>query len=93
MSRRTRPRSWKVRSSSRLSSAIPADRVTTSLPQFTARWQRALEIGDADNASVLIGQDAGLIHDIAPAGEIVERIVAEAEALLKDRLPKPVRVG
>lgn len=27
MSRRTRPRSWKVRSSSRLSSAIPADRV------------------------------------------------------------------
>ena len=52
-----------------------------------------MEIGDADNASVLIGQDAGLIHDIAPAGEIVERIVAEAEALLKDRLPKPVRVG
>jgi NAD(P)H-dependent flavin oxidoreductase YrpB (nitropropane dioxygenase family) len=46
-----------------------------------------------DNASLLIGQDAGLIHDIPPAGEIVERIVAEAEALLKDRLPKLVRVG
>ena len=65
--------------------------ITTSPPQFTARWQRALEIGDADNASVLIGQD-GLIHDIAPAGEIVERIVAKAEVLLKDRLPKLGRV-
>ncbi len=46
-----------------------------------------------DNASLLIGQDAGLIHDIPPAGEIVERIVADAETLLKDCLPKLVRVG
>ena len=52
----------------------------------------ALETGDADNASLLIGQDAGLIHDIPPAGEIVERIVTEAEALL-NRLPKLVRLG
>ena len=29
------------------------------------------------------GQTAGLIHDIAPAGEIVRRIVAEAEDVLK----------
>jgi hypothetical protein len=42
---------------------------------------------------LLIGQDAGLIHDIPPAGEVVERIVVDAEALLKDRLPKLVRVG
>jgi hypothetical protein len=35
----------------------------------------------------------GGIRDIPAAGEIVERIVAEAEALLKDRLPKLVRVG
>ncbi len=62
-------------------------------PEAAAALQRALETGDADNASLLIGQDAGLIHDIPPAGEIVERIVAEAEALLKDRLPKLVRVG
>ncbi len=55
--------------------------------------QRALETGDADNASLLIGQDAGLIHDIPPAAEIVERIVADAEALLKNRLPKLVQVG
>src|SRR6266498_92083 len=62
-------------------------------PEAAAALQRALETGDADNASLLIGQDAGLIHDIPPAGEIVERIVTEAEALLKDRLPKLVRAG
>jgi NAD(P)H-dependent flavin oxidoreductase YrpB (nitropropane dioxygenase family) len=62
-------------------------------PEAAAALQRAMETGDADNASLLIGQDAGLIHDIPPAGEIVERIVAEAEALLRDRLPKLVRVG
>jgi NAD(P)H-dependent flavin oxidoreductase YrpB (nitropropane dioxygenase family) len=55
--------------------------------------ERARETGDVDNASLLIGQDAGLIRDIPPAGEIVERIVAETEALLKDRLPKLVRAG
>jgi NAD(P)H-dependent flavin oxidoreductase YrpB (nitropropane dioxygenase family) len=58
-----------------------------------AALERARETGDADNASLLLGQDAGLIHDIPPAGEIVERIVAEAEALLRDRLPKLVRRG
>ncbi len=62
-------------------------------PEVAAELERARETGDADNASLLIGQDAGLIHDIPGAGEIVERIVAEAEALLKDRLPKLVRVG
>jgi NAD(P)H-dependent flavin oxidoreductase YrpB (nitropropane dioxygenase family) len=60
-------------------------------PEAAAALQQAMETGDADNASLLIGQDAGLINDIPPAGEIVERIVAEAEALLKDRLPRLCR--
>jgi hypothetical protein len=34
-----------------------------------------------------------LIHDIPAAGEIVKRIVSEAEALLKHRLPKLVSAG
>lgn len=55
-----------------------------------AALQTAWAAGDADSASLLIGQDAGLIRDIPAAGEIVERIVAEAEALLRDRLPKLV---
>src|SRR6266511_3949555 len=62
-------------------------------PEAAAALERAVETGDADNASLLIGQDAGLIHDIPPSGEIVERIVTEAAALLEDRLPKLVRVG
>ncbi len=60
-------------------------------PEAAAALQRALETGGADNASLLIGQDAGLIHDLPPPGEIVERIVAKAEALLKDRLPRADR--
>lgn len=47
----------------------------------------AREAGDVDEASLSWGQDAGLIHDIAPAGDIVRRIVADAEDLLKNRLP------
>ena len=62
-------------------------------PEALESLQRAAAAGDADNAALLIGQDAGLIHDIPGAGEVVERIVAEAEALLKDRLPKLVRAG
>jgi len=38
-----------------------------------------------------MGQDAGLIHDIAPAGEIVRRIADEAERILTGRLPGLVR--
>jgi len=60
-------------------------------PEAAAALQKAQESGDAKNASLLIGQDAGLIRDIPPAGELVERIVAEAEAVLKGRLPKLVR--
>src|SRR5438034_1476625 len=60
-------------------------------PEAAAALQKAQESGDAKNASLLIGQDAGLIRDIPPAGELVERIVVEAEAVLKGRLPKLMR--
>lgn len=42
----------------------------------------AREAGDAQNVPLLFGQDAGLISSIEPAGEIVARIVREAEAVL-----------
>ena len=58
--------------------------------EVAADLAKAREAGDADNSSLLIGQDAGLIHDIPGAGELVERIVAEAEVILRDRLPKLV---
>lgn len=49
------------------------------------RIQRAREQGDVANGSLLIGQDSGLIESIDPAGEVVRRIVREAEELLARR--------
>jgi NAD(P)H-dependent flavin oxidoreductase YrpB (nitropropane dioxygenase family) len=43
--------------------------------------------GDIDNASLSFGQDAGLIDSIKSVREVVEEIVAEAEKIIKDRLP------
>lgn len=42
----------------------------------------ALEAALAAGDLVLAGESSGLIHDIVPAGELVARIAAEAEALL-----------
>jgi|GEM_PF-3058735 hypothetical protein len=35
---------------------------------------------------MFFGQDAGLIDDVRPAGEIVTRIVAEVEEIITKRL-------
>ena len=46
----------------------------------------ARERGDFDVAAVIAGEACALIHDIPSAGEIVERVVAQAERLLPLRL-------
>lgn len=51
--------------------ALAADQIRPSL-------EAAMAAGDF----VLAGESAGMIHDIVPAGELVERIAREAEALL-----------
>lgn len=51
-----------------------------------AAIMEAREAGDVDEAPLSYGQDAGLIGDISPAGEIVRRIAAEAEAIIGGRL-------
>jgi len=56
-----------------------------------AAVQAAHNSGNADEAPLFIGQDAGLIHDIPPAAEIVSRIAREAEQILTQRLPPMVR--
>lgn len=53
-----------------------------------ARLQEARKSGDVDEGPLSMGQDAGLIHDIPPAGEIVTRIAQEAEHILKSTLPR-----
>ena len=50
-----------------------------------AELQAARAAGDAERGSLLIGQDAGLIDSIEPAGALVERLAADAEAALRRR--------
>src|SRR6266702_1903174 len=47
----------------------------------------ALEGSNADDGLMWIGQSAGLIDSIKPAGDLVQEIVAEAEELLRSGLP------
>jgi NAD(P)H-dependent flavin oxidoreductase YrpB (nitropropane dioxygenase family) len=61
--------------------------------EVAAQLERARAAGDTDNGTVGIGQIAGLIDDVAPAGDVVRRIVEEAESLLADRLPGLVEAG
>jgi NAD(P)H-dependent flavin oxidoreductase YrpB (nitropropane dioxygenase family) len=47
----------------------------------------AAEESDPDYALMWIGQSAGLVDAILPAGEVVRQIAAEAEDILRSRLP------
>jgi nitronate monooxygenase len=48
-----------------------------------ARYRQAAAAGDAGVIATIVGEGIGLIHAIEPAAAILERMVAEAEALLK----------
>jgi len=47
--------------------------------------------GDVDNASVLIGQDTGLIDAILPTSEVVQRMVTQAEEVIVGHLRQVIR--
>ncbi len=51
-----------------------------------ARYAEAVARGDAQDVSPLAGEVVGLIHDIAPAGVILQSIVSEAEEVLRNTL-------
>lgn len=53
-----------------------------TLEREEARYWQAFQAGDVENTAVAIGEAAGMIRDIAPAGEILRRMVREAEQLL-----------
>jgi nitronate monooxygenase len=55
-----------------------------------ARYWKAFDSGDVDNTGVFTSEAVGLIHDVAPAGEILHRMVREAGELL-GRAPDVVR--
>ncbi|MBT1516262.1 nitronate monooxygenase [Bradyrhizobium sp. SRL28] len=50
-----------------------------------AEYAAAKAAGNFDIAAVIAGESVGLIHDVPPAGEIVDRIVTEAEQILGGR--------
>jgi nitronate monooxygenase len=56
-----------------------------NVASVAADYAAARAAGNFDIAAVIAGESVGLIHDIAPAGEIVERIVTEAEQIIAGR--------
>jgi nitronate monooxygenase len=58
------------------------DELAAKSEEVQRDYVAARERGDFDVAGVIAGEGSALIHDIPPAGEIVERIVAEAERLM-----------
>ena len=48
----------------------------------SSEWKAGWADGDPKRANTFVGEVAGLIHDRPPAGEIIDTMVAEAEALL-----------
>ncbi|APE12478.1 nitronate monooxygenase [Rhodococcus sp. 2G] len=51
-----------------------------------ARGRKVFEDGELDAGIWTAGQSQGLIHDIPTVGELVDRMVAEAEAIITGRL-------
>lgn len=52
-----------------------------------------MQNGNADNTGVWAGEAAGMIRDVPRAGELVQRIVQEAEKFLAIKAPGFVPVG
>ena len=53
-----------------------------NVKSVAAEYADARAAGNFDVAAVIAGEAVGLIHDIPPAAEIVDRIVAEADQIL-----------
>jgi nitronate monooxygenase len=60
-----------------------SDALRAALDTEVPAYRSALAAGDAENSAPVYGEAAGLIHAIEPAGTIIARMVAEAEALLR----------
>jgi NAD(P)H-dependent flavin oxidoreductase YrpB (nitropropane dioxygenase family) len=56
--------------------------------EVSAQIREAAQAGDPDRGAVMIGQTAGLIDRIEPAADLVRQISRDAEAILRERLPK-----
>jgi NAD(P)H-dependent flavin oxidoreductase YrpB (nitropropane dioxygenase family) len=56
--------------------------------EVSAGLRAAAKAGDPDRGAVMLGQTAGLIDRVEPAGDLVRQISRDAEAILRERLPR-----
>ena len=56
------------------------------IPEVAGIYPRVMREGQVDAGAWSCGMVAGLIHDIPTVKELVDRIMAEAEALVRQRL-------
>jgi len=56
--------------------------------QVSAGLRAAAKAGDPDRGAVMLGQTAGLIDRVEPAADLVRQISRDAEAILRERLPR-----
>ncbi|HSH68644.1 MAG TPA: nitronate monooxygenase family protein [Deferrisomatales bacterium] len=69
-------------------------RIEDLIPYVAGRVGKSvLERGDLDAGTLAAGQSVGLIRDVPTCRELLDRIVAEAEEVIADRLPGLVRGG
>jgi NAD(P)H-dependent flavin oxidoreductase YrpB (nitropropane dioxygenase family) len=60
----------------------------TGSDQSTRKTQCSAQVRRTEEGPLSMGQDAGLIHDIPSAAEIVTRIAQEAEEILTRKMPR-----
>ncbi len=56
------------------------------LPEVAGIYPRVMKSGEVDAGAWSCGMVAGLIHDVPSVKELIDRIVAEAESLIRKRL-------
>jgi nitronate monooxygenase len=60
------------------------DELHAHLVEAQATLQQAEAAGDPDEIALLAGEGVGRIHELKPAGQVVQDIVAEAAGILRE---------
>ncbi len=65
--------------------------IRQSQAEIAAEIAQARKAGDVNNATLLFGQDAGLIDAVTPVAEVIETMAREADEIIRNRLRQFVR--
>jgi NAD(P)H-dependent flavin oxidoreductase YrpB (nitropropane dioxygenase family) len=63
------------------------------LPEVAGVYPRIMQDGDLDAGAWSCGMVAGLIHDIPTVAQLIDRIMAQAHAIIEDRLGRLARLS